>query len=152
MIRRDHALQPQPLLPITPTGELASRFDTPANRPLRSSSRLTILQIRPAIEGTTDTSHCSSLSTICSDVPPLQPANVLTSLESALTKKVGGGGYPRTPNPSPSSNASPANFRLSTVDCRLSLEFALEMGCIESGARRHSRLRSAQRSAQDFYA
>ena len=71
-----------------PAGELASRFDTPAKCPLRSSTRLTILQIRRAIEGAIDTSvRSSSLRTICSDVSPLHPANVLTSLESALTEK-----------------------------------------------------------------
>jgi hypothetical protein len=179
VIRRNHALRLRRPFAIIPAGEHPSRFDTPANCPLRSSSRLTILQIRRFIERTTDTPARSSRRAICSDVPPLHPATVLTSLESALTEKApvtplqsalpksldlkpfrirtyekrrGEGGYPKTPNPPLSSKASSAHFRLSTVDCRLSLEFTLEMGCIESGAWWHSRLRCAKRPAQDFYA
>jgi len=179
VILEDHALRLEPPFAVIPAGEQPSRFDTPANRPPRSSSCLTVRQMRRAVDGTTDRPVRSSLLHVCSDVPPFHPANVLTSLESALTentpvtplqsalpktldlkpfrirtyeKRWGGGGYPRAPNLSPSSNASAAHFRLSIVDCRLSLEFAPEMGCIESGAWWHSHLRRAQRSAQDLYA
>ena len=175
MTLRDHALPLRLPFPVTLAGE-PSRFDTPANRTLRNSNRLTIPQIRPAIKGSTDTSVRSSFCTICSDVAPLHLANVLTSLESTLTENT-----PITPLQSvlpkslhfkpfrirtyekrwgsgTSQNSKPVvviqrpGGSFSAFNCRLSLEFPHEMGCIGSRARWHSRFPCAQRSAQDFYA
>ena len=85
MTHRDQALKP--LFPFIPAGKHASHFDTPASHPPRSSSRLTIPQIRRAIEGMTDKQVRSSLRPTRSDVPPHNLTNALTSLESALIEK-----------------------------------------------------------------